>query len=56
MNWIDAETTERIIQALMPYEHEIKSKKHRAMARQNRQRDVVTVMQVLADCGYQVKR
>lgn len=55
-NWIDAETVEKIIRALMPYEHEIKSERHRDMARKNRRRDVVTVMQVLADNGYKVAR
>jgi hypothetical protein len=51
---VDGETVEAIIRALMPYEDAIKSERHRKMARQNRERDVVTVMRVLADCGYRV--
>ena len=55
-SWVDGETTETIIRALMPYEHEIKSEKHRAMARKNRERDLMTVLRVLADCGYKVEK
>jgi hypothetical protein len=55
-SFVDAETVEAIIRALMPYEREIKSEKHRAMARKNRERDVMTVLLTLADCGYKIAR
>lgn len=50
--WIEPDVVESCVRALMPYEDEIKSERHQKMARENRVRDVNTVIATLLRRGW----